>query len=154
VEPAGRRAAVGQYGRGEAGRAGARQLTDWDEPPVRDQEALYDVVDVLLEIADGRGVSAAQVALAWLRDRPGVTALIVGARTEQQLADNLGAADLLLAEDETARLEQASRPPLIYPHWHQAKTASDRLSAACAAGPISRREIAPRGELHLRLISP
>ncbi|HEY7075299.1 MAG TPA: aldo/keto reductase [Solirubrobacteraceae bacterium] len=120
----------GKYRRGAQGPEGARQLTDWDEPPVRDQDALYDVVDALVEIADGHGVSAAQVALAWLRDRAGVTSVIVGARTDEQLADNLGAADLALAGDEVARLEELSRPPLIYPYWHQAKTASDRLSAA------------------------
>jgi aryl-alcohol dehydrogenase-like predicted oxidoreductase len=120
----------GKYRRGAQGPEGARQLTDWDEPPVRDQDALYDVVDALVAIADGHGVSAAQVALAWLRDRAGVTSVIVGARTDEQLADNLGAADLALAGDEVARLEELSRPPLIYPYWHQAKTASDRLSAA------------------------
>jgi aryl-alcohol dehydrogenase-like predicted oxidoreductase len=120
----------GKYRRGEEGPEGSRQLTEWDEPPVRDQEGLYDVVEALVEIADGHGVSAAQVALAWLRDRPGVTSVIVGARTDEQLADNLGAADLVLADEEVARLEQLSRPPLIYPYWHQAKTASDRLSPA------------------------
>jgi aryl-alcohol dehydrogenase-like predicted oxidoreductase len=120
----------GKYRRGQEGPAGARQLTDWDEPPVRDEDALYDVVDALIEIADGHGVSAAQVALAWLRDRPGVASVIVGARTDEQLADNLAAAELVLADDELARLEQVSRPPLIYPYWHQAKTAADRLGPA------------------------
>jgi aryl-alcohol dehydrogenase-like predicted oxidoreductase len=131
----------GKYRRGAHGPEGSRQLTEWDEPPVRDQERLYDVVDALVEIADGHGVSAAQVALAWLRDRPGVTSVIVGARTDEQLADNLGAADLVLAEEEVARLEELSRPPLIYPYWHQAKTASDRLSAADLAllGPHLQR---------------
>jgi aryl-alcohol dehydrogenase-like predicted oxidoreductase len=120
----------GKYRRGQEGPAGARQLTEWDEPPVRDPDALHDVVDALVEIADGHGVSAAQVALAWLRDRPGVASVIVGARTDEQLADNLGAAELALADDEVARLEQISRPPLIYPYWHQAKTAADRLGPA------------------------
>jgi aryl-alcohol dehydrogenase-like predicted oxidoreductase len=119
----------GKYRRGVEGPAGARQLTDWDEPPVRDEDQLYDVVDVLVEIAEARGVSAAQVALAWLLTRPGIVSVIVGARTDEQLADNLDAADLQLSDDEVARLEEVSRPPLIYPHWHQAKTARDRLSA-------------------------
>jgi diketogulonate reductase-like aldo/keto reductase len=56
-----------------------------------------------------------------------VTSLIVGARSEEQLADNLAAADLTLADDEHARLDALSRPPLLYPYWHQAKTAADRL---------------------------
>jgi aryl-alcohol dehydrogenase-like predicted oxidoreductase len=120
----------GKYRRGVEGPAGARQLTDWDEPPVRDSEQLHDVVDALVEIGEGHGVSAAQVAIAWLLTRPGIVSVIVGARTDEQLADNLGAADLQLSDGELARLEEASRLPLIYPHWHQAKTASDRLSPA------------------------
>jgi aryl-alcohol dehydrogenase-like predicted oxidoreductase len=120
----------GKYRRGEQGPEGARQLTDWDEPPVRDPDALYDVVDVLVEIAGDRGVSAAQVALAWLLGRPGVSTVVVGARTDEQLADNLAAADLELSDEERARLDEVSAPPLLYPHWHQAKTASDRLGAA------------------------
>jgi diketogulonate reductase-like aldo/keto reductase len=59
-----------------------------------------------------------------------VATVIVGARTTEQLADNLGAADLSLSPDEQARLEEVSRPPLLYPYWHQAKTARDRLSPA------------------------
>ena len=120
----------GKYRRGRPGPEGARQLTDWNEPPVRDREALYDVVEALAEIGDGHAVSAAQVALAWLRDRPGVTSLIIGARTEEQLADNLAAADLKLSSDERERLEALSRPPLLYPYWRQAKTAADRLAPA------------------------
>jgi aryl-alcohol dehydrogenase-like predicted oxidoreductase len=120
----------GKYRRGVEGPAGSRQLTEWDEPPVRDQEQLYDVVDALVEIGEGHGVSAAQVAIAWLLTRPGIVSVIVGARTDEQLADNLGAVDLQLSEDELERLEVVSRPPLIYPHWHQAKTAADRLSPA------------------------
>jgi hypothetical protein len=59
-----------------------------------------------------------------------VTSLVIGARKEEQLLDNLAAADLELAADERARLDAASALPLLYPYWHQAKTASDRLSAA------------------------
>jgi aryl-alcohol dehydrogenase-like predicted oxidoreductase len=131
----------GKFRRGQEGPEGSRALSDWNEPPVRDQEGLYDVVDALVEIAGGHDVSAAQVALAWLRDRAGVTSVIVGARTDEQLADNLGAAGLVLTEDEVARLEELSRPPLIYPYWHQAKTASDRLSPADLAllGPHLQR---------------
>jgi aryl-alcohol dehydrogenase-like predicted oxidoreductase len=105
-----------------------RHLSGWDEPPVRDSDKLYDTVEVLVEIADGHGVSAAQVALAWLLGRPGVTSVVIGARTEEQLADNLAAAELRLSDEERRRLDEVSVPPLIYPFWHQAKTASDRLS--------------------------
>lgn len=108
----------------------ARQIAGWGEPPIRDPERLWRIIDVLAAIADGRGVSGARVALAWLLGRPGVTSLVVGGRTEAQFADSLAAADLVLTAEEIARLEEVSRPPLLYPYWHQRKTASDRLSAA------------------------
>ena len=120
----------GKYRRGRQPPAGARQLTDWNEPPVRDEGALYRIIEALVSIGDARGVSAAQVALAYLLGRPAVTSLVIGAKTGDQLADNLAAADLVLTAEERQRLDEASEPPLIYPYWHQAKTASDRLSAA------------------------
>lgn len=107
-----------------------RQLEGWDEPPVHDTERLYDIVDVLVEISENRGVPASQVSLAWLLGRPGVASVIVGARNEDQLADNLKAADLELADDERRRLDEVSAPRLIYPHWHQLKTASERFGPA------------------------
>src|SRR5215210_3583389 len=120
----------GKYRRGEQGPEGSRHLTDWNEPPVRDEEGLYDIVDALVEIAAEHNASAAQVALAWLLGRPGVASVVIGARTDEQLADNLGAADLVLDDDERARLDELSAPPLLYPYWHQAKTANDRLGEA------------------------
>ena len=128
----------GKYRRGIEAPAGSRHLTDWNEPPVRDEDALYDIVDVLVDIAGAHGVSAAQVALAWLLTRPAVATVIVGARTTHQLDDNLAAADLSLTAEELDRLERVSRPPLLYPYWHQAAAASDRLSSADLAllGPF------------------
>ena len=120
----------GKYRRDQDMPEGSRHLTDWNEPPVHDEDQLYDIVDVLVEIAEARGVSAAQVALAWTLGRPGVASVIVGARTEEQLADNLGAADLTLEDDERARLDEVSAPRLMYPYWHQAKSAGERLSEA------------------------
>ncbi len=119
----------GKYRRGRPQPEG-RQLAGWGEPPVRDEEKLYDIVEALVAVAEPRGVSAAQVALAWLLGRPGVTSLIVGARTDEQLADNLKAAGLELTPEERARLDAVSAPPLLYPYWHQARAASDRLSTA------------------------
>ena len=120
----------GKYRRGQDMPEGSRHLTDWNEPPVHDEDQLYDIVEVLVEIAEARGVSAAQVALAWTLGRPGIATVVVGARTEEQLADNLGAADLTLGDDERARLDEVSAPRLMYPYWHQAKSASERLSEA------------------------
>jgi aryl-alcohol dehydrogenase-like predicted oxidoreductase len=124
----------GKYRRGENGTLdgpkGSRHVSDWSEPPVDYPERLFDTIDVLRRVADGHGVSGAQVALAWLLTRPAVTSLVIGARTDEQLADNLAAASLTLSDDEVAELERVSRPPLLYPYWHQKATASDRLGPA------------------------
>jgi aryl-alcohol dehydrogenase-like predicted oxidoreductase len=120
----------GKYRRGQDAPEGTRKLAGWDEPPVYDEDALYDTIEALVEMAEARGMSAAQVALAWLLGRPTVCSVIVGARTDEQLADNLKAADLSLSDEERAKLERVSRPPLLYPYWHQKATAADRLSPA------------------------
>ena len=120
----------GKYRRDREAPAGSRHLTDWDEPPVRDEDGLYDIIEALVEIGKAHDVSAAQVALAWTLGRPGISSAIVGARTEEQLADNLRAAELELGAEERARLDELSAPPLLYPFWHQARTASDRLAPA------------------------
>jgi aryl-alcohol dehydrogenase-like predicted oxidoreductase len=120
----------GKYRRDREAPAGSRHLSDWDEPPVYDSERLHDIVDVLVETGEAHGVSAAQVAIAWLLGRPGVSSVVIGARTDEQLADNLAAAELELSAEERSRLDEVSAPPLLYPYWHQAKTASERLSAA------------------------
>src|ERR671939_1082933 len=103
----------GKYRRGQAAPEGTRRFEGWTEPPVHDEDRLYDTVDALVEIGEGHGVSAAQVALAWTLGRPGVTSLIVGARTDDQLADNLAAAELKLSEPELRRLDDASAVPLL-----------------------------------------
>ena len=120
----------GKYRRGQAAPEGSRHLTDWNEPPVHNEAQLYDIIDALVEIADGHKASPAQVALAYLLGRPGITTLIIGARTDEQLKDNLGAANLKLTAEEQAHLDKVSAPRLLYPYWHQAKTAKERLSAA------------------------
>ena len=75
-------------------------------------------------------MSGAEVSIAWLLGRPAVSYVIVGARTEEQLASNLRAADLKLSPEERTRLDTVSQTPLAYPYWHQAQTANDRLGAA------------------------
>ena len=119
----------GKYRRGKPQPEG-RALNEWKEPPIYDENRLYDIVDVLVEFAEARDVPAAQVALAWLLGRPAVTSVIVGARNDEQLRANLGAGDLKLSEDERSRLDKVSAVPLAYPYWHQAATASDRLGPA------------------------
>lgn len=132
----------GKHRRNREAPAGTRQLAGWDEPPVRDEARLWNIIDVLVEIADERGVSGAQVALAWLLGRPAVASVIVGGRTEAQISDNLKSADLKLTAEERTRLDEVSAPPIIYPYWHQLRTASDRLGAADLSllGPAVRKK--------------
>ncbi len=85
-------------------------------PPV-DEDRGYDIVDVARAIAEAHDASVAQVSLAWLLHKPGVTSVIVGARKEEQLLDNLGAADLELTADEMARLDDVSQLTREYPAW-------------------------------------
>jgi aryl-alcohol dehydrogenase (NADP+) len=81
------------------------------------QERTWQVIDAVRQVAEDRGASMSQVALAWLADRPAVTSVILGARTVEQLEDNLGAAGLHLSEKETALLTQASAPIVsAYPY--------------------------------------
>jgi len=120
----------GKYRRGVEAPAGSRHLTEWSEPPVHDEDKLYDTIEELVAIGADHGVSAAQVALAYTLAKPGITSVVVGARTEEQLADNLASADLDLSSDELDRLDRVSAQPLLYPHWHHANTSSDRLSPA------------------------
>lgn len=109
---------------------GSRQLAGWDEPPIRDEDRLWAIVDTLVDIAENRSVSAAQIALAWLIGRKAVTSVIIGGRTEAQFRDNLASADLVLTDEERRRLDAVSAPPVLYPYWHQLRTAKDRLGDA------------------------
>lgn len=120
----------GKYRRDRQDPEGSRRLAGWHEPPIYDTNKLYDIVDALVAIGEAHGVSAAQVALAWVLGRPGVTSAIIGARNEAQLADNLKSVDLVLTAEERGKLAAVSAPPLLYPYWHQAQTAADRLGPA------------------------
>jgi aryl-alcohol dehydrogenase-like predicted oxidoreductase len=108
----------------------SRHLNDWGEPPIRDEDRLYRIIDALVAVGDAHGVSAAQVALAWLAGRPGVANIIVGARTVAQLEDNLAAASLVLTPEQRALIDDVSLQPLLYPYWHQCNTVAERLSPA------------------------
>jgi aryl-alcohol dehydrogenase-like predicted oxidoreductase len=113
---------TGKYERG-ARPSGASRL---GEDPDRGMEAYdarsaqqrtWDVVEAVQQVAEGRGVTLAQVALAWVVDRPAVTSVILGARTTEQLDANLSAAGLHLSHDEITLLDQASDPaPADYPY--------------------------------------
>jgi aryl-alcohol dehydrogenase-like predicted oxidoreductase len=105
----------GKYGREQQAEAGSRRVA-FDFPPV-DKERAWDAIDAMRPIAQARGTSVAQVALAWLLHQPQVTSVIVGAKRPEQLADNIGATGLTLGADELARIDEASRLPPEYPGW-------------------------------------
>ncbi len=87
-------------------------------PPV-DDEYVYRVVDALDAIAAETGKSVPQIAINWLLQRPSVATVIIGARNEAQLRDNLGAVGWALTAEQMARLDAASAVTLPYPYWHQ-----------------------------------
>jgi aryl-alcohol dehydrogenase (NADP+) len=92
-----------------------------------DNPRTWKVIDAVEDIAAAHGVSPSQVALAWLADRPAVTSVILGARTTEQLADNLAAAELDLSEDEVSRLTRASEPEAgVYPYGPMAQEQRSR----------------------------
>jgi aryl-alcohol dehydrogenase-like predicted oxidoreductase len=105
----------GKYGRDGKGPEGTRRA-GFDFPPV-DRERAFACIDAMRPIADAHGVSVARVALAWLLHRPVVTSVIIGARTTEQLDDNIAAASLRLTPDELARLDEVSALPPEYPGW-------------------------------------
>jgi aryl-alcohol dehydrogenase-like predicted oxidoreductase len=90
-----------------------------DMGPQMTDEYLYRVVDALDEIAGQTGKSVPQIALNWLLRRPTVATLIIGARDEAQLHQNLGAIGWELTKEQIALLDKASAVPLAYPYWHQ-----------------------------------
>jgi aryl-alcohol dehydrogenase-like predicted oxidoreductase len=97
-----------------------------DKGPQIPEEHLYRVVDALDAVAKETGKTVPQIALNWLLQRPTVATLIIGARTEEQLKQNLGAVGWQLTAEQIARLDAASSVPLPYPYWHQRGTFADR----------------------------
>jgi aryl-alcohol dehydrogenase-like predicted oxidoreductase len=102
------------------------RLNQLDAPGTPDLERVYRIVDVLTDVAHQRGVSPAQVALNWVMNKPRVDTVILGARNEAQLRDNLAAATWRLEPAEMARLDEVSALPEPYPYWHQHKFGVER----------------------------
>ena len=97
------------------GEASGRRA-NFEFPPI-DKEQGFDVVDKLREIAGNKNASVAQIALAWLLHKQGVTSVIIGARKEEQLIDNLGAVDILLSDEEMKQLDEVSAIKPEYPQY-------------------------------------
>ena len=109
---------AGKFRRNNPKPEGTRVTQGGGEGPER-PELLYQIVDALDEIAAETGKTNAQVALNWLLQRPTVSSLVVGARNEEQLKQNLGAVGWNLTAEQVAKLDAASRMEPIYPYWHQ-----------------------------------
>ena len=114
----------GKYDRSGKGPDDARR-TRFDFPPV-DRERAFACIDAMRKIGDARGISVARVALAWLLSRPHVTTIIVGARDESQLRDNLAVTDVRLEPGELAELDRVSALAPEYPGWMIARQSSER----------------------------
>ena len=109
---------TGKIRRGQTGSGRIAQGGAAGGPPV-DDEHLFTVVEALDAVAQETGKTVAQVALNWLLQRPTVANLVIGARNEEQLKQNLGAVGWKLSAEQIARLDAASRRTPAYPYWHQ-----------------------------------
>ena len=113
----------GKYSREGSTESGSRRTT-FDFPPVQLERA-WDVIDAMRGIAGAKGVTVAQIALAWLLHQPAVTSVIIGAKRLDQLDDNIAATSVRLSADDLSALDAVSRLPAEYPGWML-----DRLGAA------------------------
>ncbi|PIP01365.1 aldo/keto reductase [Pleomorphomonas carboxyditropha] len=121
----------GKYSRDGSGPEGARRAS-FDFPPV-DKDRAFDAVDVMAEIAREKGVSVARIALAYVLHKPFVSSVIIGAKSVEQLDDNIAASEVVLSADELARLDAVSALPAEYPGWMLERQGSER--ATSVAGP-------------------
>ncbi|MBS1524605.1 MAG: aldo/keto reductase [Bacteroidetes bacterium] len=115
----------GKYTR-SAEKAGDSRRDVFDFPPVNKERA-YDIIDVISEIGKQHGVSAAQIALAWVRLQKGVTSTIIGAKRTDQLLDNVRSTELILSADELQRINDVSALPKEYPGWMVERQGADRV---------------------------
>ncbi len=114
----------GKFGPGSNNPEGARRTT-FDFPPV-DKDRAWACIEVMREVGEAHGVSVARVALAWILQKPHVMSIIIGAKTLEQLDDNLAAAGLMLTDEEIKRLDEVSELPSEYPGWMFARQGGNR----------------------------
>jgi aryl-alcohol dehydrogenase-like predicted oxidoreductase len=115
----------GKFGPGSNNPTDARR-TNFDFPPV-DKDRAWKCVEVMREVGEAHGASVARVALAWLLAKPHVMSIIIGAKSLEQLDDNLAAVDLALTPEEIARLDEVSALPAEYPGWMLGRQGAARV---------------------------
>ena len=109
-------------------KAGDSRRDTFDFPPVNKEKA-FDIIDVLLEIGREHNTSAARIALAWMLKKPAVTSIIIGAKREKQLLDNIAATELTLTDDQLQKLENISALTPEYPAWMVERQMTGRMPA-------------------------
>lgn len=114
----------GKYGRDGSGDG---RRANFDFPPVNKDRA-FDAVDVMAEIAKDKGVSVARIALAYVLHKPFVSSVIIGAKSVEQLDDNIAASEVVLSADELSRLDAVSALPTEYPGWMLERQGAERAS--------------------------
>ncbi|MDA2932197.1 aldo/keto reductase [Nitrospinae bacterium AH-259-F20] len=117
---------TGKYRPGQPSPEGARRSTPEGRNIPIDEERGFEIVEELDRIANDHDATVAQAALNYLLRKPGVTSVIIGARTAEQLAENLKTADWEMTPDGVSRLDAISQPPKVYPYWFLEKISHDR----------------------------
>jgi aryl-alcohol dehydrogenase-like predicted oxidoreductase len=117
---------TGKYRRGQARPVGARRSDPNNQFLRFDEEEDFDIVDELERVAKPHNATITQAALNYLLRKPGVTSVIFGVRTTEQLADNLKTTDWEMTATEVARLDELSKPPPLYPYWMLERAPQDR----------------------------
>ncbi|MES2933286.1 MAG: aldo/keto reductase [Pseudomonadota bacterium] len=118
----------GKLGRNKTAPAGSRVATQGGVSQDYPEQQFYQITDALEQIAAGIGRSVSQVALNWVIQRPSVASVIIGARNEEQLRQNLAAAEFTLTAEQVALLDQVSERPMPYPYWHQRYVFGERIA--------------------------
>jgi aryl-alcohol dehydrogenase-like predicted oxidoreductase len=121
---------TGKYTRDVQTQTGTRFAEGWNEPPIRNFDRLWNIVDTLKDIAKQKEVTPSQVAIAWILTRPSISSVVIGGRTLEQIENNIKASAVQLTAEELQLLNDVSKIPLLYPYWHQAGLAKNRLSEA------------------------
>ncbi len=119
----------------EGGKEEGSRRSKFDFPPVNVERA-YDCIDAMRSVAEAKGVSVAQIALAWLLHQKAVTSVIIGAKRVEQLDDNIAATSVQLNEDELAALDEVSQLPAEYPGWMLARVGEYRRKQLKDAGVL------------------
>ncbi|RDC66369.1 aldo/keto reductase [Adhaeribacter pallidiroseus] len=119
----------GKFTRNQTNTGGQSRRDSFDFPVI-DKEKAYDVIDVLIRLGESYNVSAAEIALAWVRQQKGVTSTIIGAKTPEQLASNIHSTTFELSATDLDELNAVSLPEKRYPGWMVERQMGDRLPAA------------------------